>query len=49
MCGKAAAALAKENSLGWTGGDDSLMTHKINLMYSLLKVFHHRERILFAK
>ena len=38
MCGKAAAALAEVNSLGWAKGDNGLMTHEDYFIHSALKV-----------
>ena len=48
MCGKAASALAKENSLGWARGDDSLMMHKDYLIHMTLKVFIIKKEILLT-
>ena len=38
MCGNAASKLVEENSLGWAGGDDSLMMHKDFSTCTALKV-----------
>ena len=37
--GEAASVLAEENSLTWTGGDNSLMTHIDYLTHAMLKIF----------